>query len=166
MSTSRILLLLRHAKAADIAPGKPDEDRALTTRGLKQSRQVGDYLRQLDVTVDHALCSTATRTRQTLNALSLGCPAEFSQDLYNAAADTILEHVWLLADEIETALMVGHAPGVPALTHDLIDEEASEPTALATIADRFPTATLVRLDFDGDWSDLQVARLVDARLAS
>lgn len=165
MSTLRTLLLLRHAKAADIAPGRPDEERSLSPYGLDQARGVGDYLRQLDRAVQHALCSSATRARQTLDALGLTCGSEISRDLYNAAADTILEEIRLFSPGIEVALVVGHAPGIPALTHDLAQSKRSAPKALATIEDRFPTSTLVRLEFQDDWSKLHTARLTDARLA-
>lgn len=61
-------------------------------------------------------------------------------------------------------MLVGHAPGVPAVAYELAAPETSDPAALAAIDGRFPAATLARLQFDGAWADLETASLVDVRL--
>ena len=164
-TSDRTLLLLRHAQAEDSLPGHRDEQRPLTTHGRTQATAVGDYLRAEQFSVDHALCSPATRTRETLEALGDMGQVEPIARLYNAGSDTILEAVREIADEVKTALVVGHAPGIPALAHDLADVSTSDAKALEEIAYRFPTATLVGLTFDGPWTDLRTARLAFTRIA-
>lgn len=161
----RTLLLLRHARAVDFAPGRPDTDRDLTEPGVAQARGIGDHLRAECPPIDRVLCSSATRTRQTLAAAEVVAPTEFLTSIYNAGSDTILSELQQLDDDVPCVLVVGHAPGVPALAHDLADSESSDPAALAAIEHRFPPATLAQLEFDGAWSDLTLARLTAARLA-
>jgi phosphohistidine phosphatase len=107
------------------------------------------------------------RTRQTWELASLEAPADgvdFSLRYYEGGTEELLEAVRALADAVQTALLVGHAPGVPGLAYELADPDASDPTAVAAIATRFPPATLAWLEFEGQWSALETANLVDARL--
>ena len=69
-----------------------------------------------------------------------------------------------LDGDCRTVLLVGHAPGVPAVAYELADPETSDPAALAAIDGRFPAATLARLELTGDWADLETAALVGVRL--
>jgi phosphohistidine phosphatase len=62
-------------------------------------------------------------------------------------------------------LVVGHAPGIPALAENLADRLHSSPEALALIRYNYPPATLVGLEFFGGWSALAEARLFSARHA-
>lgn len=164
MST-HILLLLRHAQAVDFVPGRPDAERDLTESGLAQARGVGDHLRAEGVTIDRVLCSSATRTRQTVSEAGVTAATDHLDAIYNAGSDTILAALREVPGDPSCVLVVGHAPGVPALSHDLADPASSDPAALATVGRHFPPATLVRLDFDGEWADLTLARLTAARLA-
>lgn len=163
--SARTLLLLRHAQAVDYVPGRPDAERDLTEAGLAQARGVGDHLRAEGVTIDRVLCSSATRTRQTLAEVGVTAATDFLDSLYNAGSDTILAELHAVDGAASRVLIVGHAPGVPALSHDLAEAGTSDAAALATIGRHFPPATLARLEFDGDWADLASARLTAARLA-
>jgi phosphohistidine phosphatase len=168
MATRRTVLLLRHAQTEDTRPGGRDVDRRLTAMGEEQARALGAFLAGQGVTVDAVLCSTAVRTRQTLAALGLLLPdagrLDLSADYYNAGSDTLVEALRRLDEECRTVLLVGHAPGVPAVAYELTDPETSDPAARAAIDGRFPAATLARLEFTGDWADLDTAALVGVRL--
>ncbi|MFW6597700.1 SixA phosphatase family protein [Propionibacteriaceae bacterium Y2011] len=157
------ILLLRHAEAVSVVPGRPDADRPLTEAGRARAAAVGDGLREAGITVDLVLCSSARRTRETTEALRLDCPVEHRDELYNAGSDTIEELLHLLPEDVSTVLVVGHAPGIPALAHDLIDPDTADLTALAAIDRGYPTATLVRFTYDGPWAELRQARLVAAQ---
>ncbi|NLT30073.1 MAG: histidine phosphatase family protein [Propionibacterium sp.] len=164
MTSTRTLLLMRHARAQDFAPGLSDEERPLTEGGVTQAAAVGEFLRGLDLPVDRVLCSAATRTEQTCTALDLGVPVELSWAVYNAGSDRILEAIAeTFTDEVRVGLVIGHAPGIPALMHSLADEH-SDVDALKTVNHQFPTGTLVQLTFDGAWDELRSARLHRARL--
>jgi phosphohistidine phosphatase len=168
MATRRTVLLLRHAQTEDSRPGGRDIDRRLTTDGEAQARAVGAYLADQRLTLDAVLCSSAVRTRQTLAGLSRPLPdagrLDFSSDYYNAGSDTLVAALRNQAEECRTVLLVGHAPGVPAVAYELADPDSSDPAAMAAIDGRFPAATLARLEFTGDWADLETATLVDVRL--
>ncbi|NNG20872.1 histidine phosphatase family protein [Naumannella sp. ID2617S] len=156
--TPKLLLLLRHAQAEDFAPGRSDEHRSLTDAGRDQARRVGEFLTEQGIRADRLICSPALRTRQTAELLNQREP-EFVAELYNAGSDTIRGHVTESENSARVVLVVGHAPGVPTLAHDLADEGDSEPTALAAIARGYPTATLSVLEVDGPWSELSRGRL-------
>lgn len=168
MAPRRTLLLLRHAQTEDVRPGGHDLDRRLTADGREQARAVGAHLAGQGLTIDAVLCSAAVRARQTLAALGLPLPEasrlDISSDYYDAGADTLVDALRHLGEDCRTVLLVGHAPGVPAVAYELADPELSDPKAVAAIDGRFPAATLARLEFTGSWSDLTTAALVDVRL--
>jgi phosphohistidine phosphatase len=157
-------MLLRHARTEDTRPGFPDKDRRLTEDGEQQAAALGEDLRRRSVQVDLVVCSSAARARQTVQALATAAPVVVSDRLYNAGGDEILALVRELDDEVTHALVVGHAPGVPALVHELADPETSDPGALAAIDGRFPAGTLATLTLPGRWSELEQATLVSVRL--
>lgn len=143
------LLLLRHAQAADIAPGCGDAERPLTERGKTQAASVGDTIRAAGLTVDHVLCSPATRTQETLEGLGLDASVEIVPSIYQAGADTIAAAIHDTRESVQTLLVVGHAPGIPTLAHELAGSD-SAPEALDQISTRYPTATLTRVEVP-DW---------------
>ena len=160
------LLLLRHAKTEEFRPGGHDFERRLTPRGEGQARDVGAFLDERGVRFDAVLCSSSVRTRQTYALLGIPAPKEMdnSRRYYDAGVDELLEAVRALPEAVETALVVGHAPGVPAVVYELADPDTSDPQAVAAIASRFPPSTLAWLELDGTWAELESARLVEARL--
>lgn len=154
------LFLMRHAQAANSAAGQGDIARTLTRHGRSQARAVGEVL--ADARIDLILCSPAARTRQTAELLQLSAPVDYRDTLYNAGARWIESELAGVADWVRTVLVVAHAPGIPALAHDLASAD-SDPTALAVIDHYFPPATLVGLEFIGPWAALDQARIVMAR---
>lgn len=161
---AHVLYLLRHAKAEVLRAGETDDRRELTARGHRQAHAVGRWLARRGDPIDLALCSEAVRTRQTLEDLGLDAPTSHLWELYNSGADHILSELRTVDEGVRTLLVVGHAPGIPALAGDLIEPAESDHAAKATIAERFPPATIVRLEFDGTWHDLDRARLTHARV--
>ncbi|SDR76228.1 phosphohistidine phosphatase [Friedmanniella luteola] len=162
MTTTRTLLLLRHATAEPARPGHADADRRLSSRGEAEADGVGAFLREQGLVVDRVLCSPAVRTRQTLERLGLDAPVELVPLLYQAGSDEVLELV--AAADVATVLVVGHAPAVPGVVYDVADPGSSSPAASAAVADRFPPATLARLEVAGSWADPSSAVLVEVRL--
>lgn len=163
-ANQHVLFLMRHARAETVHPAGEDHMRELTGHGRRQARAVGQWLTQSRDAVDRVLCSEAMRTRQTVEGLGLDAETVYLWELYNTGADRILDQLHQVEEDVRTVLVVGHAPGIPALTWDLVDPVASDQGARATIAHHFPTATIVRLEFDGTWQDLETARLTHARV--
>ena len=155
--------MLRHAEAEASRPGHRDVQRRLTEHGLAQAAAVGRWLAERH-RVDAVLCSPAVRTRETLAELGVGAAAEFPEWLYNAGGEEILTGIRGLDPRIESALVVGHAPGVPAVVYDLTDPESSEPEAVRAVESRYPAATLAVLRLTEEWAELTWAALIEVSL--
>jgi phosphohistidine phosphatase len=168
MDQRHTLLVLRHAQTEDVRPGSRDSERRLTPDGEREAQQLGDYLREQEVRIDTVLCSSAARARQTLELLKLDRleqdRVEIADLFYNAGGDTLLNAVRDLPDDCQVVLLVGHAPGAPALVHELTDPATSNQTAVAEIESRFPAAAIARLEFAGDWSQVETGSLVSVRM--
>lgn len=151
---TRTLLLLRHAEAEATRPGFRDRDRRLTERGLEQATAVGGTIRTAGWAVDHVLCSPAVRTQQTLAGLALsGQPTvELVDALYDAGSDSIIELIQTLPASAACALVVGHAPGVPAVLREL-----------GGTVNRYPPASIATLTV-ADWGRLDGSRVVRVEL--
>jgi len=143
------LIVLRHSKAATPL-GTSDIDRPLAGRGRKDAETAGDALRAASLTPDHVICSTALRTRQTLEGLRLDVPVEFEPRVYDNDAEDIL--ALLRGQSAETLLLIGHNPSMHQLVFGLT----------GGAEDRFPTSATAVIGFEGDWTDLWpgIGRLV------
>jgi len=102
------LILWRHAEAEEAAPGQSDLERALTTKGQKQARRMGQWLDSQLPDNCRVLSSPALRTLQTAEAL--GRKFKIHNDLAPGAdaADVLKAANWPGARE--TVLVVGHQP--------------------------------------------------------
>lgn len=151
--TPRTLILLRHGKSAYPA-GVPDHDRPLADRGRREASLAGEHIRLLVDRFDLVLCSTATRTRRTLDASGLGAErVDHRPEIYAAEPEEILDLLRIVPDGVRSVLVVGHSPGLP----DLADELAgpgSDPGALAALERKFPTSAFAVVTVSGSWSDL------------
>ena len=157
------LYLMRHAEASATGIDSRDVSRELTATGRTQAREVGELLARQRIEL--VLSSSAARARQTTELLSLPVPIRYVDRLYNAGSRALLAELSGIPDQVRTVLVVGHAPGIPALAENLADRLHSSPEALALIRYNYPPATLVGLEFFGGWSALAEARLFSARHA-
>jgi phosphohistidine phosphatase len=107
---------MRHAEAG---MGYPDHERPLSAAGRTDAATAGAWIRQSLPGVDAVVCSTSKRTRQTLDALAVDAPAWFADELYGGDVQDILDAIALAPEDAETLLVVGHAPGVPAVAYEL-----------------------------------------------
>jgi phosphohistidine phosphatase len=166
----RALLLLRHAETEDVRAAGTDRARRLTPDGARQAAALGDHLRGDHLRdgltrLDLVVCSSAVRAQQTAQALRTGAPVVVSDRLYNAGGDEILAILRELAEAVTHVLVVGHAPGLPAVVHQLTDPATSDPAAMAAVEWRFPAGTLATLSVPaGPWSALESAALLSVRL--
>ncbi|HLS41079.1 MAG TPA: histidine phosphatase family protein [Ornithinicoccus sp.] len=155
----RRLLLVRHAKAEQ--GGAADHDRELTDRGRADARAAGEWLAAAGLVPELVVCSTAARAAQTWQEMAAHpdlAKVEVWKDrnVYNADAETLLEAVSEVPEDRSTVAVVGHAPGVPDLAVELLDEEdeTHDDDALTFIAESFPTMACAVLEVPGPWSDL------------
>lgn len=149
----RTLLLLRHAKS-DYPDGVADHERPLAPRGIREAGLAGDWLRAHAPAIDAVLCSTATRTRQTLERTQIDAPATFADRLYDASPGTVIEEINGVDPGVETLLVVGHEPTMSNLALGLAAIDGSNPTAAESISTKFPTSAIALLRTGGTWEQL------------
>jgi phosphohistidine phosphatase len=149
--TERTLILLRHAKSVDPDPYPTDLERPLSPRGRRDAAAAGAWLREQGLLPDLVLCSTAVRTRETLQGLALTSPVVFEHRLYLGPAHDTLELLRNGAPDVSTLLVIGHNPTLSMLS-DLLDPDALPDEGLATGGIAVHTVA-------GAWRDLETAAL-------
>ena len=149
------LLILRHAKSSWDDSALADFDRPLGPRGLKTAPLMGRELARRGWLPDLALVSPALRTRDTWRLVSAELPthvpAQFAEELYEAAAGVILARV--RQARAESLLVIGHNPGLQHFALRLAGAGSDE-SVFKTIEAKFPTAALARFTVAGDWAEL------------
>lgn len=118
------LILWRHAEAEDAAAGQSDLERALTGKGQKQARRMGQWLDSQLPDNCRILSSPALRTLQTAEAL--GRKFKIHADLAPGAdpQDVLAAANWPAAKE--TVLVVGHQPTLGQLAALLMTGEEQD----------------------------------------
>jgi phosphohistidine phosphatase len=148
---SRRLVVVRHAKSAwpdDV----PDPQRPLNARGRRDAPAAGRWIRDRLGQVDAVVCSPAARTRQTwaLIASELDEPPApvFDDRVYAASVETLLAVVRGISDDLGSALVVGHNPGVAELVISLTGEHVE-----------MKTSAIAVLGLTGSWADAAPGRV-------
>lgn len=109
------LILWRHAEAED---GAPDLERKLTSKGVKQAEKIAAFLRQHMPDDARILVSPATRTQQTVAALTNHFTLAPTIGP-GASAHAILQAArW--PDAGGTVLVVGHQPTLGEVAAQLL----------------------------------------------
>ena len=115
----RSLYLLRHAKSSWADPALSDHERPLAPRGRRDAKRIAAHLLELGIAPELVLCSTALRTRETLElirpALDAAAIVELEAALYAAWAETLLERLREVPDERRSVMLIGHNPGLEDL---------------------------------------------------
>lgn len=154
---TRTLVLLRHAKAEQGGYDR-DHERELTERGHRDARAAGEWLCANGHGIDEVLCSTSARTKQTAEGVWAGGCAEtevrHDRRIYNASPETLLEVISEADEDADVVMVVGHAPGIPALASLLSDGDGSH-QAHDAMSEGFPTAAVAVLHYAGPWTELE-----------
>jgi len=144
------LLLMRHGKSDWNADFETDHDRPINERGERAAQAIGLLLKGREAhEPELILCSTARRTRETLECVRAasawnGVETEYLDALYLAAPTRAVR---LLAEHTRRAsvlMIVGHQPTLAGML------------ALLTGGNQvtYPTAALAIVDFDEhDWME-------------
>lgn len=133
----RTLILMRHAKSDWKQPGLSDHDRPLNARGRRASPLMARHLLDQGLAVDVILASSAARVQQTLALLqkTWATDAELLHEraLYLASPQEIASQVQSLPDSWQSAMVIGHNPGMSMLASHLAGEDVQMPTAAVVI---------------------------------
>jgi phosphohistidine phosphatase len=154
-ASDRTLLLLRHAKSG-YPDGVADHERPLAPRGIREAGLAGDWIRTHAPAVDAVLCSTATRTRETLARTCIDAPTEFVDRLYDSTPGLTLDVINGLDTrfdfDVKTLLVVGHEPTTSELAIGLTadgDQDGLEQMVL-----KYPTSAVAMLRTAEPWDRL------------
>jgi phosphohistidine phosphatase len=150
-----MLHLLRHAKSSwkeDVS----DRERRLSRRGRETARRVARHLPPAVGVLDLVLCSSARRTRETLDLVL----AEFAvrprclleDELYAASQERLMDRLRRLSEEDLNVLLIGHNPGLHELAIAL--SKTSSPGFAALASGKFPTAARATFRVPERWSNL------------
>lgn len=144
--TSRVLVLMRHAKS-DWSGDEADLERPIGQRGRRQAAEAGAWLNTHVPAVQLVVTSPARRTRETWATASQRYDASpvvrVDERIYTWDARPVLDALRDVDEEVTVALLVGHNPGLDDLVADLTGEDVS-----------MVTSALAVLTFAGAWPDL------------
>lgn len=148
------IYFLRHAEKSINGEAK---DIILSDKGVRQADELGRWLNENDVQIEHVLCSTAVRTRQTLASLEQhnNYPKiEFSDRLYGGSVGDVLACIHDVQDTVKRILIIGHEPGIPQTLRFL-----SSPDTMNIVGwngGSYPVCTLSMIETDAKkWADIQ-----------
>ena len=167
MSETKQLYVLRHAKSSWDDHDEADHERPLSDRGRRAVKRIAAYIEAHEIAPDLVLCSTARRTRETLDGLGLVSTVMVEHRLYGASWDDLVERLRALPPEVGSVLLVGHNPALQMLVLRLAAGEkegrAQGAEGLEEIKRKLPTGALVTLEVKTAWSELErsSAELVD-----
>jgi phosphohistidine phosphatase len=149
------LLLLRHAKSSWDDAGLDDHDRPLASRGRRGAKLVAGHMHEAGIAPDLVLCSSARRTRETLELITPALAEEtevlVEGELYAASEDELLERLRDVPESAGSAMLIGHNPGIEQLALWLARSGEERPT----MERKYPTGALATIAFEGAWRELQ-----------
>ncbi|MDB4664588.1 histidine phosphatase family protein [bacterium] len=139
MSTGqcRRLILMRHAKSDWGDKSLADHDRPLNRRGMEDTPLMAQWIAENDLLPDQILCSSAERTRETvellLQAWSANPDWSLVESLYLATPHTIVSTIRSVFSGSETLMVVAHNPGITYLASMLAGKGIDMPTAAIAV---------------------------------
>ena len=144
---------MRHAKSA-YPNGVADHARPLAARGVREAGLAGEWLRDNVPTIDLVLCSSAARTRETLQVTQITAPVSYLDRLYGATPGAVLDEINQVSDDVGALLVVNHEPTVSQVALGLAGLDGTDPALAEQISMKFPTSGIVVLQVPGSWADL------------
>lgn len=151
------LILMRHGDAPNVKEG--DRFRLLSEKGMKQSRDAGNFLVRANVIPDLIYVSPVERTMKTLECLASAFKktplTEIQIGLYAAPKERILNIIEKCPEDINTLLVIGHNPGISELLRFLPIIKNEHYNQLKQFV--FPEGGLVSLIYEiDDWGLVSV----------
>ena len=156
----KTLYLVRHAKSGWDDPTLDDHDRPLDMRGERAALVVGRYALQRRFVPDMVLCSSARRTRDTLELFlqqwSTVPAIEIDRALYLVGEHGLRKRLGDVAPETNSVMMIGHNPDLQDLA--ILLGGRGDEGLRQKMREKFPTAAFAVLKLPIErWSDLPVA---------
>lgn len=139
------LYLVRHGKAVSDYYGS-DIDRSLKERGINDAYAMAERFVENNQIPELIISSTAARAMHTATIFArvfklASSKIKLESDLYLADPHTILDFSCKIDDNTNSAIIVGHNPGLTDLSNFFLTEPI----------DNIPTSGIVGLHFDIDY---------------
>ena len=153
------LSVLRHAKSSWSNPSLPDRDRPLAPRGVTDAPLMGKAMAERGIDPDLVLCSSARRTRDTLDLVLPELRVEpkvvYEDALYHARPETMLEMLRAIQPGANRVMLVGHNPEMQAFALDLVGFGPKH--YRDRLMTKYPTAGFAVINFTaGLWKSVTV----------
>jgi phosphohistidine phosphatase len=153
------LSLLRHAKSSWSNPTLPDRERPLATRGVTDAPLMGKAMAERGIDPELVLCSSARRTRDTLDLvlpeLRVEPKVDYIDALYHASPEEMLEMLHGIQPGANRVMLVGHNPEIQAFALDLVG--AGPKHFRDRLSMKYPTGGLAVINFaSGLWKSVGV----------
>lgn len=121
------LVLIRHAKSSWANALQSDYDRPLNERGLKDAPEMGKRLKKAGLIPDLIIASTAKRAAETARHIAKGVGYDegkirWQEKLYHCDAAMFDEAAQEIPEDIATAFIVAHNPGITDYVNGLSPE--------------------------------------------
>lgn len=151
----RVLVMIRHAKSSWANPLQSDFERPLNDRGEHDAPMMSERLKVQNILPDIIISSTAKRAKQTSKriAAAVGYNEEkivWIDKLYHCIPAVFDEVIHEIADNITTAFIVAHNPGITEFVNDL---------SPAFKTDNMPTCAVVAAEMNiNEWNEFTTAR--------
>ena len=144
----KILFLFRHAKSSWDDDSLSDFDRPLNDRGIAAAPFMGEVMAGRGYVPSIVVSSPANRAASTAKLVKEAgdLPGEirFDDRIYEASPNTLRQVIAELDDNLDSAMAVGHNPGMEGFIRYLTGE-----------IERMPTAALAVIELEIDkWSEI------------
>nr|MDD3720328.1 histidine phosphatase family protein [Candidatus Gracilibacteria bacterium] len=126
------LIIVRHAKSGFKNTNMIDFERPLSDKGIEEIKFISKILKKLELKTDLILCSSAVRTRETLEGLWEELDGENEKVVYDKGIydyhmsetlDYYLDLISKVNDKNNVLVIIGHNPFVSRLTGFLSGNE-------------------------------------------
>lgn len=147
----KTLTIVRHGKSSWKYPELDDYDRPLNHRGKADAPLTGRRLKELKISPDLIISSSANRALTTAKVIAkkIGYPKKklvADKQVYMADSEDILAILGQVDDGYKDVFIIGHNPTLTDLANQLTNE----------YIDNVPTCGVVRMTLDIDsWRDLK-----------
>jgi phosphohistidine phosphatase len=144
----KTLYILRHAKSSWPDTSLADFDRPLNERGLSAAPFIGEMMARQGIQPEVIISSPAKRAIHTAElvkeASGSNTPVRYEERIYEASPQALKLVVAQIGEEFDSAMIVGHNPGIEGLIKYLTDR-----------SERMPTASLAAISLDvGGWNEI------------
>lgn len=151
----RYLYLLRHGKSNWGNSHTSDFDRQLNPRGISDAHHMGLHMNTLEDEIELILCSSAKRTRQTLDTLESCWKHQPSividESLYGTDRAAVLDRISEIDKSTKSMLVIGHNPWVWELAFEL----SPHGEVKDRISQKYPTCSLATFVFENKSWNIQ-----------